>query len=130
MTNSWKLILTSPQGEKKVYRYPEVKSAVDKAKQFRAKGYEAEVISKSKAYGPTRKAGPRPSSKHYWCPYCIKWRVFRYMAVRRMGILGPEDMRCPVCLISDHNYYIRKYNGLLGTADLEMVYRLEGAMRW
>lgn len=36
-----------------------------------------------------------------WCPYCQDWRVFSTF----------DDIeRCPVCMVSENEYYVRKYN--------------------
>ena len=130
MRKNWWKLLIKKDGKRFFMRKEDVKDAVATAKELRAQGAEVEVVSAIHGFKPTRKAGPRPSSKHYWCPYCVKWRVFKYMAVTVAGVRGPEDMHCPICLISDHDYYVRRYNGLFGDVDLEMVYRLGGAVTW
>ncbi len=36
-----------------------------------------------------------------WCPYCQDWREFSTF----------DDLeRCPVCMVSEHEYFVRKYN--------------------
>lgn len=127
--NWWKVQYKDQAGKALILKIVEVKDAVARAKELRAQGFVVDVISAVKAYPPQKNSGPRPSAKHYWCPYCIKYRVFRYMAIRRHGLKGPEDMRCPVCLISDHDYNIRKYNGMLESIDMQKLYELENAFQ-
>lgn len=44
--------------------------------------------------------------KHiYWCPYCSEWSQFYIDGDRRCR-------RCDMCGISDHDYYIRRFNNL------------------
>lgn len=102
---------------------PKSSGAYDFAKSLVARGIlvdNVHVISKRKAYGPTKRHPKPPQLGMWWCPYCLKWRYFREFAVRRDGIIGPAEMRCPICTISIHDFYVRKYNQLL-TARIEMT---------
>jgi hypothetical protein len=115
MGNHWKVIWTTPQGKKTLKRFDEIKDAV----QFRATltrtGITAFVVSAVKAYGPKSrpKAGPRPGHRYLWCPYCIDWRIFHYRAVTAHGFRAPAALRCTVCTISDADFFVRKYNGMV-----------------
>lgn len=127
--NWWKVFINEPGGKRKMLRKETVGEAVNTAKEYRAQGFEVDVVSAVKGFAPTQKAGARPTSKHYWCPYCVKYRVFRFMSVVKDGFRGPEDLRCPVCHISDHDYNVRKYNHLFEHVDLEAAYKADGAFK-
>lgn len=112
MANKWKVLWTE-EGVWKARRYESVEGAVLFAKALKAQGFSVDVVSAGHAYPPTKKHGPRPSSMHYWCPYCIKWRAFVYRRIRLKGITGPAELRCPVCTISVRDWFVQKYNHLL-----------------
>ena len=61
-----------------------------------------ELISRSVAFKPK---GDKPHKSWYWCPYCNKWRVFRYDDYLDVN-------RCSVCGISDHDFYVKLHNGI------------------
>ena len=71
------------------------------------KDVTVEIISRTKAFAPPE--GFKHTRSVWWCPYCKKIRRFyhdEYVDARR----------CPVCGISDREYYVRKYNGLMRNA--------------
>lgn len=89
------------------------------AKEFRTKlradGVEGDIylISKSKAYGPQKHSGQKPSRDHMWCPYCVSWRVFKLLSFKSKEFPTPsEEVMCSVCLMPITNYYVQYYNGL------------------
>lgn len=61
-----------------------------------------ELISRSKAYPPPAKL---KRQGRLWCPYCCKLRAFYWDTQFDLN-------RCPICGISDHDYYVRTYNNL------------------
>jgi hypothetical protein len=61
-----------------------------------------DVISRLIAFKPR---GEKPHKSHYWCPYCVKWRVFLYDEKTGYN-------HCNICGISDSDFYVRKYNSL------------------
>ena len=61
-----------------------------------------EIISCLKAYPPSGKG----KKGEWWCPYCRRWRKFK-----SNGYLGVKQ--CKVCGVSDREWYVKKYNGLL-----------------
>lgn len=120
---AWKVLWTDREGKRRIKKYPKPAGAVEWAQGLKADGLTAHVVSGTHAYPPNPKAGERPSSKHYWCPYCIKWRVFHLRAIRFEGILSPAELRCEICQISTNDYYVQKYNHLMGTADEKKIYK-------
>ena len=42
--------------------------------------------------------------KGYWCPYCQSWEYWKSDS--------SGNKRCPVCKMSDNDYYVKLYNGL------------------
>jgi hypothetical protein len=111
----WKVIWTTADGRKALKKFEAVKEAVEFCRNQIAAGLEAFVVSARKAYGPKSrpKAGPRPGSRYLWCPYCIDWRIFHYRAIKKDGLRSPAALRCPVCTISDSDFFVRKYNGMV-----------------
>lgn len=61
-----------------------------------------DIISHSIPFKPK---GVKPHKSWRWCPYCNKWRVFNFD-----DYLGVN--RCSICTISDHDFFVRKYNNL------------------
>jgi hypothetical protein len=112
----WKVIWTTDDGKRALKKFDDIKVAIALKKELTARYHrEAFVVSATKAYGPKSrpKAGPRPGSRYLWCPYCIDWRIFHYRAVKKDGLRSPAAIRCPVCTISDADYFVRKFNGMV-----------------
>lgn len=63
--------------------------------------YTVEIISRKIAVPPKHK----PKRGYYYCPYCIKDRLFQYDSETKYS-------HCPICGISDEDFYVKKYNGL------------------
>lgn len=62
-----------------------------------------DLVSGTKAYAP--KEGTKIPRNQLWCPYCVKPRPF----------IDKPDIgvrKCPVCGISDSDFYVKKYNGI------------------
>src|SRR5262245_51025574 len=117
----WKVVWTEKKGGKrKAIRFNNVKEAVAVRKLKRQEGLECDVISLSKAYPPQKYSGTKPQG-HLWCPWCVHWRIFKVFALKKDGIKGPDLLRCSFCYISSADYYIRRYNGLLGVVTKEQL---------
>jgi hypothetical protein len=60
-------------------------------------------------------------SRHLWCPFCGEVKRFK---------MGENDaLRCPVCGISDHEFYVRKANHLFSTKEEHEVKKRKDAKR-
>ena len=46
---------------------------------------------------------PEEEEDGYFCPYCGNWEFW---------VSGEDAKHCPVCGMSDHDYYVRKANDL------------------
>lgn len=114
-------------------------AAVVFAKELKARGLKPELVSCRRAFIQKRDQLKPPSSGMMWCPYCVKWRRFNITRARFSVRDGPDDpprwylspaaLRCPVCAISDANYWVRKYNGKLETLSQEEMRRMYDAER-
>lgn len=62
-----------------------------------------ELISRTKAFAPP--SDLKLTHGDWWCPYCCKPRHFYWDDVFDLH-------RCPVCGMTDHNYYVKNYNHL------------------
>lgn len=94
-----------------VYKRAKAEAAKIKAK-FGDKPVVIDIVSRAQAF--KKPDGYKVPRNHMWCPYCIKPRLFHdddYLDVRR----------CPVCGISDHDYYVKYYNGIFLAEHLEML---------
>lgn len=108
----WKVIVAKP-GFRKVYRIkgsPEMtnQEVFDKAKAFaRKRRAEADayttvdLVSCTKAYAP--KPDTRIPKNYYWCPYCVKPRIFT-----EDRVLGVK--RCLTCGVSENDFHVKKFN--------------------
>lgn len=67
-----------------------------KGKKYKRKVYDAVDLMETK-YNP---AGV------WWCPYCIKLRPFKHVR----DWTGREHMQCPVCKITERDFWVRRYN--------------------
>lgn len=132
MGNTWKVIWRDKKQRKRLTRFKEVKDAIIYRDRLKADGLKAHVVSAVHAYKipELTKSGKRhpkavaPSGRHLWCPYCIEWRVFHVTAMRSSdGILGPEQLRCPVCTISEEDFHVKRMNHRLGTVDAKVLYK-------
>ncbi|MCU7521958.1 MAG: hypothetical protein HF312_17215 [Ignavibacteria bacterium] len=75
----------------------------DKFTGNRAGPVTIDVISRQVAFKPPKdKKIPR---NHYWCPYCIKPRIFVHR--EKTG-----NDHCPICGVSDQDFYVKKFNGI------------------
>jgi hypothetical protein len=126
----WKVIIG--QG-KQVKRFREdLTGAIAFYRQMRKEGKEVHLVSANRGFPPFKpghkRYEERPSSKHIWCPYCMKWRQFVYTALRdRDGQVSAAENRCPVCKIPLHDYNVKKYNGYLEHLDMEALKKQVGA---
>jgi hypothetical protein len=111
----WKIIIRYA-GTRKIIRFKgkEGQSSADvfaKAKEYAKQLKKADeddtvsidLVSGTRAYAPPKNA---VIPKHQlWCPYCVKPRPF--MEKPEIGV-----SKCPVCGISDSDFYVKKYNGI------------------
>lgn len=101
----------------KFYEQP-LKAAKELVKELKERGITAEIVSCRWAIIPTIKQDS-PGSGFTWCPFCMQWRIFRLFQVKRKGKLNlAAANRCPVCYISDENYYVKRYNGNINNLTL------------
>ena len=111
----WKVIIRY-RGTKKVIRikggpehdnltvYHKAKAYAKKLKEAsQDEGMLIDLVSGSRAYAP--KHGTKIPRGHYWCPYCLKPRIFYNDS--EIGV-----KKCSVCGISDSDFYVKKYNGI------------------
>lgn len=66
--------------------------------------FTVELISRKKAFAPKQDK----QRGHLYCPYCRVNR--RFQNIEKTG-----NKHCPICNISDADYYVRKYNKLWST---------------
>jgi len=110
MQNAWKVIWTM-DGHKKLRRFESESPspAIEFGKGIkRGGGTDVAVVSCRKAFHPP-KGQERPAGG-VWCPYCVKWRGFKEIAIQREGYTTAAILRCPVCSISIHDAYVREFN--------------------
>jgi len=121
--NAWNVIWKDSVGKKKLRIFegdsPRTSGAIDFGKKLQDRGLRPDVVSRRHAFAPPRNKLKPPDTGLLWCPYCLKWREFRDFAIRVDGIIGPSNYRCPVCIITIKDAYVRKYNEF-------MVQKLEG----
>lgn len=113
LPNKWSVLWKDETGyHKKSFESDPPTPAVAFAKELKRRGISiVDVVSRRRAFPPPLKAKPPDRPGFLWCPYCIKWREFRELAVRdNDGIRGPELVRCVVCSLSIRDSYVRKYN--------------------
>lgn len=104
----WAISVRSPRASKMVKFEASPKVAVEKAKAVKRKYAErrdvvVELISLTKAFAPPE--GFKRKGSKWWCPYCRKVRVFLQDSELNLKY-------CPVCRISDRDWYVRTYNNL------------------
>ena len=108
----WKIVIRY-LGTKRIIRLKgeDNLKVFNKAKEYAKELKEADteqamhidLVSGTRAYGP--KKGIHIKRYEMWCPYCIKPRAF--VNDQRLGV-----NKCPVCGISDSDFYVKKYNGI------------------
>lgn len=112
----WGVIVYSPQVRKEV-----ILEDLDRAKALVIAAREkyrdrpevqAELISRTKAFPPPKDF--EINRKRWWCPYCRKVRIFQQ---------DPkiDKLRCPICGISESDFYVRKYNHLWNFEQVKKV---------
>lgn len=93
---------------------PSESGALDFAKKLKREGIpvaDIHVISANHAFQTPVKQLRPPEPGMMWCPYCLKWRHFFYRFIRHHdGSRSPTLWRCPICSISTHDAYVRRYN--------------------
>jgi hypothetical protein len=111
----WKIIIRYA-GTRKVLRikgkpYQPNLEVYEKAKAFAKKLVDEDtdkvmsidLVCGTRAYAP--KEGTKIPRNHLWCPYCVKPRAFADDP--ELGV-----KKCPVCGISDNDFYVKKHNGI------------------
>lgn len=87
--------------------------AVQYAKDLKKQGLEPNIYCANHAFRPTQEQEQKRRPGMVWCPYCIKWRDFKLISIRRSTYTSEAFMRCPVCTISTNDFYVKKYNDFL-----------------
>lgn len=115
----WKVLWRTAEGKKSFRRFEGAKpsEAVQYAKELKRQGLKPNVISANHAYPPTKEQEEKRRPGQLWCPYCIKWRNFKLMALKRATYITDAFMRCPICTISTNDFYVKKYNNFLDHMD-------------
>ena len=76
---------------------------------FKGQPVVVELISHGKAFKPPKDWRPpykiATGRDRNWCPYCIKFRLM--ILDDKLGV-----HRCPVCGITEQDFYFKSYNGL------------------
>ena len=118
-TRRWKVLWRTEEGQKKFKRFVGAKpsEAVQFAKSLKSQGLKPNVISTSHAFAPTVEQEKNRRPGMIWCPYCIRWRNFKLMALKKSTYTTDAFMRCPVCTISTNDFFVKKYNGFLEHMD-------------
>jgi len=127
VSRKWKVLWKNKEGKKTFRMFPGPKptEAVIYARQLKRDGLAPNVISAGHAYPPTKEQEEKRRPGMMWCPYCIKWRTFKLLAIKRPTYTSEAFMRCPVCTISTNEFYVKKYNGFLDHMDeSELIRRL------
>lgn len=75
-----------------------------------------DLVSGTKAYPPNKDT--KLGKYENWCPYCMKPRVF--YNDNNLGV-----KRCPVCKISESDFYFKKYNGIFDNEKYEYIKSLK-----
>ena len=111
----WKIVVRY-LGTKKVIRLrgsdnlKVFNKAKEYAKELKAANTEGDMyidlVSGTRAYPP--KKDMKGKRYEMWCPYCVKYRSF--ITDQRLGV-----EKCPVCGMSDSDFYVKKYNGIFKT---------------
>ena len=111
----WKVLWRNQEGQKKFRRFQGDKptEAVQFAKELKRQGLKPNVISSSHAFPPTREQEEKRRPGQIWCPYCLRWRSFKLMVLKRATYETDALMRCPVCTISTNDFFVKKYNDFL-----------------
>lgn len=94
--------LWSGENETPQEAYKRVKRHADKLKEKVGDNATVDIISYTVTFSPK---GEKTRRGQLWCPYCNKWRHFKYD-----DYLGVN--KCNICGISDRDFYVCKYNGL------------------
>lgn len=84
--------------------YDNVMEVQDIRETLESKGLEYHEVNLKRPTGPGNSDG-EPIG--YWCPYCRNWEYWE------TGDDGYK--RCPICGISDSNYYVKLFNNLWST---------------
>jgi hypothetical protein len=106
-----------------------LEAAVAYAKELKQRGLEPELVSGRRAFIQKREQLRPPRLGLTWCPYCVKWREFRLLRIKRSAYVGTPALRCPVCTISEEDFYVKKYNGKLGSLSQEEIRRMHTRSR-
>ena len=132
MQTYWKVIFRQ-DGRLRLKRFrADLSSAVTFYKEKRRDGLEVHLVSANRGFPPFKPGHARfeekPSPKHIWCPYCLKYRLFVYSAIRdKDGQLTSPSNRCPICTIPIYDYHVRRFNGMADHVDMEALKKSVGA---
>lgn len=126
MNNNWRVFWIKAEGGKafKQFNHEKPTKAIAYAKELKRKGLKPWIVS-TKSWRPTEKQEVNRRPGMLWCPYCIKWRNFKLLKVKKPTFVSEAFMRCPYCLISTNDFFVKKYNGFLEhMTELDIVKKL------
>lgn len=126
-TSHRKFKLTGEENEPNVDVYRKAKQKKEEIeKKLQGQIVTVELISLTKAFkAPDKYAkflseGRTVVKGHHWCPYCRQFRVFAFDSY-----LGVN--RCPICTISDQDFFFKKYNGIFYIEEVDMYRKNKAA---
>jgi hypothetical protein len=108
-----------------IYNEP-LRAAVQFTKKLKLEGTRAEIVSGRRAFIQTKDQLKPPGPGYLWCPYCIKWRHFKLLRIKKNGYITAGANRCPICFISEDNYFVRRYNGKTENLSMSEIRRRLG----
>lgn len=123
----WLVLWRTEEGKKfrKLFDGPKPTEAVQYAKELKRQDLKPSVISTGHAYPPGEKQELKRRPGMLWCPYCVKFRHFKLIAIKHPTYTSEAFMRCPVCLISTNEFWVKKYNGFLDhMTEMDIVRKL------
>ena len=104
----WSVVVLE-KSERHVETFEDEAKAMEVYELMKTKFPKAKVgfISRSRAIPPDDRPKPKAKKKGkeiiYWCPYCGDYRTF---------VTGPHGKQCPMCTISQEDFYVKNYNHL------------------
>ena len=119
MTRRWTVKWKNAEGKiiKKRFLGDSPKEAVEFAKGLKKQELQPNVYCANHAFRPTTEQEAKRRPGMLWCPYCIKWRNFKMLAIKHATYTSEPFMRCPVCTISVNDFFVKKFNDFLEHMD-------------
>lgn len=115
MTRRWVVKWRTAEGKltKRRFEGRSPSEAVQYAKGLKKQGLQPNIYCANHAFRPTKEQELKRRPGMVWCPYCIKWRDFKLLAIKRSTYTSEAFMRCPVCTVSTNDFFVKKYNDFL-----------------